>query len=241
MAKPRCDKHKRSLPYCDACKEAVRLSLEAEAKADAGTPAEQEAERDAEAEEGQKVLDDALRKEESDALQEGIGFPGAAERTAPTVGVSGEGESELPEGSSTLAPPVEDDGPPVVGGTFPPDEPADWDKDIDKAEETMAEAGEFDPCEGCSGGCASSCEGHPDPGSEEFVAVMVTPQVRQLITAIENAISNGEEVTVIMGDAETRLRQEGRKEVIAMVREWFSDSMDTGAFKLLEHLEKKVR
>ncbi|KKK60287.1 hypothetical protein LCGC14_3025840, partial [marine sediment metagenome] len=40
---------------------------------------------------------------------------------------------------------------------------------------------------------------------------------------------------------EEKMRQEGRKEVIAMVREWFADSIDTGAFQLLEYLEKKCR
>ena len=225
MSKPRCNKHKRSLPYCDACKAAVNAAEETSA-----------------------------REEESDALQAGIGFPGAAERTAPTVGVSGEGESELPEGSSTLAPPVEDDGPPPVV-----EEPADWDKSIDQAEETfregatideieaaMTEAGAFDipPCQregvGCEG-CQGECQGHADPGAAEFVTIEVTPQVANLIRSIEDAISNGQEVTVMMGDAETRLRQEGRKEVVALVRDYFADSIDTGAFKLLEYLEKKVR
>ncbi len=261
MAKPRCDKHKRSLPYCDACKEAVKAAEEAALQAERAA-ADTDTEDEEEASGKQAVLEEALREEESNALKAGVGFPGAQEE------------------SPASSPPADDvgEGPHVGVPPTPPEEPADWDKNVDQAEETfravppideteevMAEAGEFEfpnmgdgvpPCQregaveidgdgnivpaGC-GDCGGECQGHADPGAAEFVMIEVTPQAQQLIAAIEKAIANGEEVTVVMGDAETRLRQEGRKEVIAMVREWFSDSMDTGAFKLLEHLEKKVR
>ncbi len=246
MAKPRCDKHKRSIPYCDACKAAVRAAEEAALQAERDAV-------DADAEEAsgkQAVLDEALREEESKALAKGIGFPGA--------------QKEVPETGE----PVEDDGPAPMGVILPPDEPADWDGAIDKAgqtlregeidetEKVMTEAGEFDPepaveidgdgnivpvgCAGCPGGCDGSCQGHPDPGAE-FETIEVTAEVKRLIVAIEEAISNGEGVTIVMGDAETRLRQEGRKDVIRMVREYYADSIDTNAFQLLAYLEKACK
>ncbi|KKL49462.1 hypothetical protein LCGC14_2315260 [marine sediment metagenome] len=69
----------------------------------------------------------------------------------------------------------------------------------------------------------------------------VTPQVANLIRSIEDAISNGQEVTVMMGDAAMRLRQEGRNEVVALVREYYADSIDTNAFQLLAYLEKACK
>ncbi|KKL49463.1 hypothetical protein LCGC14_2315270 [marine sediment metagenome] len=188
MAKPRCDKHKRSIPYCDACKAAVRAAEEAALQAERDA-VDADAEDEEEARAKQAVLDEALREEESSALEEGVGFPGAESQPADP-------EGPLPEGGP-------DAEPAPVGGMFPPDEPADWDKAIDQAGETFNEgentyapevvnpidvndtekvkevinevrkglAEEFpDPCEGCPGGCASSCQGHPDPGAE-FVTV----------------------------------------------------------------------
>ncbi|KKL70617.1 hypothetical protein LCGC14_2103080, partial [marine sediment metagenome] len=201
MAKPRCDKHKRSLPYCDACKAAVR-----------------------EAEE------QAVREEQSAALEAEVGFPnlgesdpgGTPEGHGPGDERAGEEEEEevvqkeVPETGE----PVEGDKTLPVGGMFLPEEPADWDKDIDQAEKDMGESGK-----------------HPDPG-DEFVTVQVTREVKRLIETIEHSIANGESVTVVMGDAETRLRQEGRKDVIRMVREYYADSIDTNAFQLLAYLEK---
>ena len=246
MAKPRCDKHKRSLPYCDACKEAVRAAEEAALQAERDAVDEDE-EDEEEARGKQAVLDEALREEESKALKAGVGFPGAEKQPADPEGPMPEGAP----GPDAEEPAVEIDGNGnvvPVGGMFPPDEPADWGKGIDQAEATFREGDNEPPSDPIPDPWADgkTPEEGQDVGSwtplvDEFVTIEVTAEVKRFIERIEKAIANGEEVTVVMGDAETRLRQEGRKEVIAMVREWFSDSMDTGAFKLLEHLEKKVR
>ncbi|KKM27338.1 hypothetical protein LCGC14_1575810, partial [marine sediment metagenome] len=130
MAKPRCDKHKRSIPYCDACKAAVRAAEEAALQAERDA-VDADAEDEEEARGKQAVLDEALREEESKALKEGVGFPGAESQPADP-------EGPLPEGG-----PGPDAEPAPVGGMFPPDEPADWDGAIDKAGQTLRE-GEID-------------------------------------------------------------------------------------------------
>ena len=211
MAKPHCEKHKRYVPYCDDCKAVVKAAEEAELQAERDALAESPEAEEEDARAKQAVLDDALREEESNALQEGIGFPGASKKEVPPVS--------------------------------PPEESVDWDKEIDQVEETfrtgatideteaaMTETGEFD---------VPPQLGYIGPPLEELP---MHSEVRAELEVILKALESGETVTLLVGeDAEESLRQEGRKEVIAMVREWFSDSIDTGAFQLLAHLEKRCR
>lgn len=208
MAKPRCDQHKRSLPYCDACKEAVRVSREAELQAEQGAIDE-----DAEAEaDNQKhnVLEEALREEESNALKAGVGFPSAQEEV-PETGEPVEGDEPITDPWADGKTPEEGQD---VGDWVPPAERVTPRADIDETEEAMIEAEE------------------PPMNSE----------VRAELAVIIAALESGEPVTLLVGeDAEESLRNEGRKEMVKKVREYFADGIDTVAFQLLEYLEKACR
>ena len=213
MAKPHCDKHKRYVPYCDDCKAIAATAEEAERDALAESPEEAEEE---EARQGQAVLDAALREEESNALKPAVGFPGF------------EPETSVPD--EEFKPETSTDEPATVGGMFPPEEPK---PSIDETEKAMTEDGEFDV--------------PPQPG---YIGPPIPPSVTlgptteaayDVLKEIVDALDRGEEVTVLFGNAERGLREEGRKEVIKMVKEWYADSQDTGAFQLLSYLNKQSR
>ncbi len=250
MAKPHCEKHKRYVPYCDDCKAVVKAAEEAELQAERDALAESPEAEEEDARAKQAMLEDSLREEESNALQEGVGFPGAPAKTEE---------------------PVEEDGPVVMGGMFPPEESPDWDKEIDQAEETFRE-GENEPpaereippddVEDLPGGLSRDAikegvkavnEGRITPADEVFAdideteAVMTEAGEFDIPPAVEidegqpDTPWNPEAIAEYTDELAEKLKQEGRKEVIAMVREWFSDSIDTGAFQLLAHLERRCR
>lgn len=212
MAKLHCDKHKRYVPYCDDCKALAAAAEEAELQAErvalAESPEAEEAEEE-EARQGQAVLDDALREEESNALKSAVGFPGFT----PETSVDEEPISVFPL---------------EVGSVEEQPQPS-----IDETEKAMAEDGEFDQ--------------PPQPG---YIGPPIPPSVTlgpttdeayEVLKEIADALDRGEEVTVLFGNAEQGLREAGRKEVIQMVKEWYADGQDTGAFQLLEYLNKKSR
>ena len=237
MAKPRCDQHKRSLPYCDACKEAVRVAEEATLQAERNAVDE-----DAEAEDNQKhnVLEEALREEESKALAEGIGFPGTQEEV-PEAGEPVEGDEPITDPWADGKTPEEGQD---VGDWVPPEERVTPRADIDETEEAMTETGEFD--------FAPAVEIDGD-GNIVPVQNLDSPveNVKDLIDATEAALAEGEpdtpgddpfpKATAAWKAYEEKLRRDGRKEVIGMVREYFADGIDTVAFQLLEYLEKACR
>jgi len=215
MAKPHCEKHKRYVPYCDDCKAVVKAAEEAELQAERDALAESPEAEEEDARAKQAVLDDALREEESNALQEGIGFPGASKKEVPPVS--------------------------------PPEESVDWDKEIDQVEETFREGAESEAASETPPAVEIDGGGNVVP-----VQNLDSPveDVKDLIDATEAALAEAPDTagndpfpkaTAAWKAYEEKMRQEGRKEVIAMVREWFSDSIDTGAFQLLAHLEKRCR
>ncbi len=203
MAKPRCKKHKRSLPYCDDCKLAVKQDEEREA---------------------------------SEALKSEVGFPGAGESPGPApVPETGEptpAEKRIEELESQTPESVEaEEEQALVGLTGEPVETNTANEEVEpetsvadpipdpwangKTPEEGQDVGDWQPPE---------ADVKEDPPIDETEATMTEEGAFDIPPADELA---------------ERLKQEGRKEVIAAVREYFSDSIDTTAFQLLEYLEKK--
>lgn len=146
---------------------------------------------------------------ESNALKEEVGFPVATEPV------------EVPETGE----PVEGDRgeeQPAFTGDGVHTAPAP-DADIDETEAAMTEAGEFDI--------------PPQPPLEE---PLLNSEVQTEIAEIIKALEAAEPVTVLIGEgAEESLRNEGRREVVRWVRDYFADSIDTVTFQLLAYLAKK--
>jgi len=224
MAKLHCERHQRYVPYCDDCKAVVK-----------------------EAEE------QAAREEQSEALQEGVGFPGAGDvpvesgdvtiqpepqgpQSTPGPYTDGE-EEQTPEfegplgegapGPDALPDPWADGKTPEagqdVGHWIPPEERVVPKASIDETEAAMEAEGEFD--------VESDVDLPP-----------MSPEDKAAVEEIIEALKAGKIGFAMTEDNAIEVaRVKGRKEVIAMVREYFSDSIDTGAFQLLAYLEKRCR
>ena len=237
MAKLHCERHQRYVPYCDDCKAVVK-----------------------EAEE------QAAREEQSEALQEGVGFPGAGDvpvepgdvtiqpepqgpQSTPGPYTDGE-EEQTPEfegplgegapGPDALPDPWADGKTPEegqdVGHWLPPE-----DRFMGGTEVVLEAEGEFDP----EPAVEIDGDGNVVPISDEESDVdlpPMSPEDKASIEEIVDALKAGKIGFAMTEDNAIEVaRVKGRKEVIAMVREYFSDSIDTGAFQLLAYLEKRCR
>jgi hypothetical protein len=224
MARPHCPQHKRYYPYCDACKALVA-----------------------------KAKEEAERQEASEALEADVGFavetPETTEadkriaeleaQTPESVEAEAEeeplGDSPFPLQEKDERQAEEEEKPAVpVGGMFPPDigptldtgdqqppeagvPPADLPTgDIDETEAAMAKDGEFDI--------------EPPPGQVSDAEAAGHPPCPK-----PQVDDRGPGAVYEDG------QKAGRKEVIAAVREYFSDGIDTVAFKLLEWLAEKYK
>ena len=216
MAKPRCKKHKRSLPYCDDCKLAVKQAEEREA---------------------------------SEALKSEVGFPGADEPDPAPVPETGEptpAEKRIEELESQTPESVEaEEEQALVGLTGEPVETNTANEEVEpetsvadpipdpwangKTPEEGQDVGDWQPPE-------ADVKADPEPVVEIDEGGNIVPVERQSDTSKS---WNPEAIAEYTDELAEKLRQAGRKEVIAAVREYFADSIDTVAFQLLEYLEKK--
>ncbi len=265
MAKPRCKKHQRSLPYCDGCKAAVK------AAEDKAAAEEKEASEALEAEVGFPNVGDVPTKPGDVTIppepQGPQSTPGPyADNPPDTALIEGEG-ADIPDPWADGKTPAEGDD---IGDWQPPEadinepvpetvELAGLDKDaikegvaaakegrvtpadevfadIDETEQAMTEDGEWDNL------FPGISEGQDDtPGDDVEIPQQTANEVKAIVAEISKALDEGKAVTVLFGDAEERLRGEGRKEVIRAVKEYFADGLDTVAFQLLEYLEKQCK
>ena len=241
MAQPHCEKHKRYVPYCDGCKAVVAAAKEREEseelQAEVGFPG---ADRD--------ELDPGGTVEGHGGGDELEGTPSDEEYLATLPDEPVEGD-ELPEGfweRSEVKDAVEaekqppDPEGPLQEGAPGPDAPTE----IAELDLQSIPSGHDDdppddePRKGCEE-CGGKCQGHADKGGAELD---IPPSLADVVRTLLKAADEGHAVTLLIGeDAEEELRVEGRREVIKMVREYFSDSVDTVAFQLLEYLEKKCQ
>lgn len=257
MAKPRCKKHKRSLPYCDDCKAAVAQAEKEEQsealKAEVGFPKNEATNDEPETDAERRIVELAAETEEDEQAP----ADEAEEPERAMVGITV--AEEIPDPwANGKTPAVGDDvgdWKPPAERENPPDDVEDWLESAQAKEEAEgpppegqvsdAEAAGYPPCpkpKDSDGGtvdcqeCGGKCQGHPDEGAGD---IPLSPEGFEKIREIVEALDGGAEVTVVIGDAHEELRQEGREEVVGWVKEYFADSIDTGAFQLIAYLERR--
>jgi hypothetical protein len=220
MARPHCDKHKRYVPYCDACKALVQKAEEKEA---------------------------AERQEASEALEADVGFSAETPETTEADKRIAELEAQTQESVE-----VEEEERALVGLTgapaanVPPDDLPTG--DIDETEAAMAKDGEFDEGEVAPAPLMfpeESDDTNPPPGQvsdAEAVGFPDSPKPAVEIDGDGNVVTEAEDDPIPTAEeCYNKGASAGRKEVIAAVREYFSDGIDTVAFKLLEWLAEKYK